>query len=408
MIRIGIVGSGSPGALSAAKALNIANGGLKSDRPLPDVKVTLIRNPNIPILSVGESVTPSAVNVLQYSFGFKFLQDFHNIDATPRYGTKNIWENGKGNDFIMAYPNNPAIHLNSGKFSPYVLQRVKEYYGDKFELIEDHVTISQNKDVVIVQGEKDTYEFDYLIDSRGWPTDEELASDEYKMMDFESVNSLFAFSIDEEDPNTPKEFWTTALFHRNGWMFTIPLTTRKTFGYLFNKNITSKKEALDHFKTLLPEVEEEKINHITWRHYYKKKAIDGRILSLGNRLYFYEPIQSLPLHFYEQMMTRVVVSILEDNYVEGSKVINENYLKHMEDLHRIIAMNYAGDNEMDSPFWKKTKEDAIHTLKSSESFMRWAHGYINGYRDYYWFHEPWIMELYMNGFNVNLQNLFEP
>jgi hypothetical protein len=67
--------------------------------------------------------------------------------------------------------------------------------------------------------------------------------------------------------------------HRNGWMFQIPLTTRKTSGYLYNKELTSYDEAVKDF-CKLKNIDENivyNLRHFSWEERYRKNPTEMEI-----------------------------------------------------------------------------------------------------------------------------------
>lgn len=400
MVKIGVLGSGT----AAMVAIMMGCGKTHND-DLP-IKITCIHDPSIPTLSVGESISPVLHTRMMNIIDFEYVRDHVHIDATLRFGTLHDWEDNAGNDFAVKYPQT-ALHINSQKFSGYVLSKIKEKYSHFFEEVHDRVqAIGQSPDKVFVRCENKTYAFDYVIDSRGFPTQEELNSGDYGFPMFETVNSVIAY----QHHKPYQEVYSSATFHKNGWMFGVPLTHKKTFGYLYNDRFTSKEEAIEHFKKLVPAIESDKVSHRKWTHYYRKHAIENRILYLGNKLYFLEPIQALPLFVYD-MLANMFFSCLQVGMQHRELVHEVNtgvdlWMSHMES---IIAMNYAGDNKMDSEFWNVTKQIAIRRLYTSDVYMKWARKvYEDNKYGRYWYHPPELMETYTKGYNININALFEP
>jgi len=287
----------------------------------------------------------------------------------------------------------------------YLVEKLNKLYPNVF--FEEHDKIigtSQNKFKVMLQGEKNQYTFDYVIDSTGAPTFEELNSGDYDFPTFETVNSAIIFP----EFKTYKEEYTTNVFHKNGWMFGVPLQHRKAFGYLYNNSITSQEEAIEHFKKIKPEVEVEKLRAITWKHYFRKKAMDGRIFYMGNKLYFFEPAQGLPLHYYITISQFFIQRVYDNDIskIDVEHFVNLTHQIDMIKLQDLIALNYAGTNNMDSEFWKQTKINAVQRLKSSDRFQFFLQITKETTEDQqYWSHPPELMKQYIEGLDVDLKEL---
>ena len=231
MKKLGVIGIGSAGVLSLSYF--IAN----LDK---DWQVVSIHDPATPILGIGESTNPTFVEVLQNAFAFNLIDDLEELESTVKFSTK--WINWREHSFYTPLLGGAvAIHFNNRKLKDFAFTRLKQYWKEKFQVLEGKVesVVNNNNQVdVIVNGE--LYQFDYILDCTGFPKD---YNEDYQVMDYMPTNRAIVHS-----KHLPANWGYTG--HRatkNGWMFEIPLTTRQTFGYLFNDNITSKEEAQEDF-----------------------------------------------------------------------------------------------------------------------------------------------------------------
>ena len=402
-IKICVIGLGSAAAIFISNALQRVKFGSPID-------IQCIHNPNISILTVGEACSGAVSRSLSETFDIEIdspdiLKD---IDGRIRFGADHTWEDDLGNNFRIDYNNDVrpfALHFNSEKFSRWVVKLSNEKYPNNFKEIHENVLdIRQNLNCATVISENGSYEYDYVVDCRGTPTKEEFESGNYEYPNFETVNSAIIypeFKAYDED-------YSQVVFHKNGWMFGIPLQHRKAFGYLYNSSITTKEDALEHFKTIKPELELEKLRYLNWKHYYRKRAMDGRILYLGNRLYFFEPIMALPLHYYNYLSYRFFNYLCDyfTSYYDMETCINHAHTSNIARLQDLIVLNYAGENDMRSDFWIYAKEKASVRLRNSPRFEEWANLLIcHDFIKPYWPH-PWdLMRDYVNGANVKLEKI---
>ena len=401
-IKICVIGSGSASAAFILQALCFCKKGA------PFI-IDCIHNPNISILTVGESCSYIITQNIRASLisGANINSVIDEFDGITRLGTSQTWEDDLGSKFITNYmPNeNKAMHINSEKFSKFVLKKANEIYKGIFtERHKNVLDIQQNEKCAIVVCEDENLEYDYVVDCRGTPTKEEFENDDYAYPDFETVNSVMIYP----EFKSYKEYYTGAKFHKNGWMFGIPLRHRKAFGYLYNNQITSKDEALNHFKLLKPELEEEKLRYFNWKQYYRKKAMDGRILYMGNKLYFFEPIMGLPLHYYT-LVSQGFLNHLYDYFKSNHDIENFINLLHAVDISKIqdvVAFNYVGENNMKSKFWLETKQNGIKRLRNSLRFKEWADCVIeNDFIKPYFPHNWEIIVQYLKGYDINLKKV---
>ena len=401
--KICVIGAGSASAICMLT--------LMGELGYNNISLNCIYDPNTPITTVGESISIKPIMLMQDLLKFNFDRNGQELDMTIRYGTQHTFENNLGKSFIANYGNNLdgttaiAHHINSEKFSSYVINNLKKHYSFMFKAHEDVVLDLRNENrKVLVICEKFTHEYDYVIDCRGTPSTEMLESDLYAKPDYETVNSVLIYpefkSYDDK--------YTTAHFHENGWMFGIPLQHRKAFGYLYNNKITTKENAIEHFQTMKPQIEIEKLRSITWSHYYRKKVMDGRIMYMGNNLYFFEPAMGLPLHHFHHM-TSVFCTFLKSSFLPELDVSNFMNVFHegqMEILQDLIAINYSGNHNMKTEFWQKTSNQTKNRLKNSIYFQDYIRETLNNkkYGQYWCFLVP-LMQTYLEGFDVNIEDL---
>lgn len=426
MIKIGYIGNGTASTVSLlANIHNFLPTKFKDADGVDDIFFECIHDPNTPIFTVGESISglfPMLLKTLGYDINnntdfSKYGELFNEIDMTIRYGNKGSWEDNLGKEFTIDYRNNielkkgsaPAAHVNAEKVSKYLLKKIKELYGHVFKEHHDKViSITQKNNKVFVTGKDKVYEYDYVFDCRGTPSKEELDSDAYKKPEIETVNSAIIFP----DFKEYNESYTTNIFHRNGWLFGIPLRHRKAFGYLYNRNITTKDEAIKHFPQIVPhvDVDTSKLRSIEWNCYYKKQLMDNRIISLGNRLFFFEPAMGLPLHYYINVTTQFGTYI-NNHFFSRQDIPNYMNLYHniqIEKIQDLVALNYVGRNEMTSEFWKQTSEKARTRLKNSSRFQEWLSFTQNQLLSTRYYCMDWdIMAQYIYGYNIDLKSLIK-
>ena len=322
--------------------------------------------------------------------------DIDKFDGTLRWGTRYYWEEANTNTFFINH-GNPGLHVNSEKFSLFVIEKLSQIYNLK-KIHDTVITVDQTANSVIVNGTQSNYTFDYLIDCRGTPTSDELNSDKYVIPDFISVNSVILYP----DFKNYHEDFTSAYIHNNGWMFGVPLQHRKAFGYLYNNNITTQEEAVKDFEKI-KNIDTSKSRKFSWNPYYKKEAVEGRILYLGNKLYFFEPAQALPLHYYLVLTNNFFSTIISDKYSSVENHVNNKHNITINLIQELIAINYVGENNINSEFWHYAKEKSFIKLKNSYNFINWCKKAIaTNEISEYWKHDDKIMSQYLMGLKIDL------
>lgn len=345
-MKIAVIGAGTVGVLSVCHFLGYTK---------KDVQVTCIHNPKKNILGIGESSTTLMPLLLWQTLNFNFEFDGQDLQYTYKAGVK--FKNWRDYDFVNPMiPPSYAIHFDNFKLAEVIFKKVYEKYSNRFsELNIDIETINQNNEEVVINN---NYKFDYVIDCRGFPKD----YTNYTMVDL-PINHCLVHSVNE-----PGDWnFTYHIAHNNGWMFGIPLQKRQGWGYLYNDEITSKKDALDNFSEITNKnINIENIREFTFKPFKAKKFIDGRILLNGNAALFFEPIEAISGAFYDEL-NRLFYEYIFSDLVDEKQVNN-----HADDLSdkylNFVSYLYQGGSIYNTDFWKYAQKICTDNLQNDKWF----------------------------------------
>jgi tryptophan halogenase len=305
--RLAVVGVGSAGILSLCHFLTYLDN---------EWEVVSIHDPATGILGIGESSNPNLVIALENAFGFRLLDHLQPLNGTRKYGT--MWKGWREKEFLSPLiGGNCAIHFDTHKLKEFVLPELEKRWPNKFKIVEAKVTDIRNVvNGALIEMDKGSLIFDYVIDCRGFPTD----YTDYRVFDEMPINHALV-----HNKEIPADWgYTGHLTHAHGWMFEIPLANRQSYGYLFNNKITSIEEAKKDFAKLI-NVPEDQLQNIEYKFksYYSTKVCDGRIMKNGNRAGFYEPINATSIFMYDQA-NRLFYNYLA-NHIKDTETLNAEY-----------------------------------------------------------------------------------
>jgi hypothetical protein len=397
-MNIAIIGAGTASAVSTLALYEY----LIDNELLKTCNVTCIYDPNVPITLVGESTSVIVPHLLVKVLRSVFPNCLDDFDGTARNATIHHWEAANGKQFPVTY-GGIGLHINSEKFSNQVLTRLSLVYENFTKLPLAVTSITQDENSVTINN---AHQFDYVIDCRGTPSQDELNSDQYGRPEFNFVNSVLIYP----EFRSYDETYTSASVHDHGWMFGIPLQHRKAWGYLYNNQLTTEDAALENFEKvnkIISDIDITELRKISWIPYYKKQAMDNRILSMGNRLYFFEPTQAIPLHYYGMLTQYFSQLVFKDtDLLMLNKRVNYYHELSMSDIQDLIALSYNGKNNINSLFWNSAKEQSTTRLKKSTRFQQWLIDKENaGMYVKFWAHTDRMMKQYIEGFQVDLDKL---
>lgn len=353
-MRVGIVGGGTGGVVTAASLCS----------HLPKwCKVECIYDPDLPTFGVGEALNHSFLQVLRKATNYSIPFDLEESDARVKHGIMfSDWSIDDG--YIPLSIN--GLHMNTFKLRDFVFKRLHQFWKHKFSEIHAKVLdISQSQNQVYVKINDQTLEYDYVFDCRGVPE----IDDTYEIPDSISVNSVILNVCDK-----PCDLeYTYHVAHKDGWMFGIPINTRSAWGYLFNRDITTKEDAIKNCSELLrthrvskyidSQHLKENVKILDFNHYYSKKCVDNRIIRNGNRLYTFEPLHGYAVPIFlnvcEFFLEYIFGDISEDRF-------NQKYMNLLSSLEELICFHYHKGSIHDTEFWRYAKERSLKRLEGSE------------------------------------------
>jgi hypothetical protein len=351
--KIAVIGTGTAGIMSLSHCLAHLDN---------TWEVYSIFDPSKPILGIGESTSTQIPENLFNSIGFNLNDIEHSdLDATLKLGVK--FSNWRKQDFYshMMVPRY-GIHFNNFKLRDYSFKKFKEIFNSRFKEIHGEVTKVSNKDTCVeVIVNNNIEEFDFVIDCGGWPVD----YTEYNYSKSIPVNTCLVNMI----PESGDWNYTHHIATPDGWMFGIPLQSRQGWGYLYNKDITSKEDAVKNMSTFFKETDFDidNLKEFNFKSYRAKKYIDGRIVKNGNRALFYEPIEALSGYFYDQVL-RYFFDYLQLKYTEDGVNAEIDILANNIELG--IAFLYHGGSTYNTKFWNHASSISKEKLSTDDY---WKH-----------------------------------
>ena len=265
MKKITIVGGGLAGCFTALEyGFNLRH---------QDIEVELLHDPTKKAEKVGAGSLMYLPQLLFSSTGFNWCAN--NLHATLKTGlTFEGW--GKVNDkFVHPFPSNRVgMHFSPVEMQNYILN------SNWFKVTETKVTDINNIDS------------DFIVDCRGKPKD----MSEYQ----ELKNPLNACLLGKPKFNTFTPY-TRNITTPDGYTFIIPTASNSpsyeaAVGYLYNNEITSRKDAESNFLELF---DVEITGQKSFKSYVAKNPIENdRVFKNGNRLFFLEPLEATSTETY--------------------------------------------------------------------------------------------------------------
>ena len=354
-MKIAIVGAGNAACITAL-AYRLY-GQIRTDQIK---EIEIYYDPNIPIERVGQGSLPTITSMVSQLLNVNYYQPENKLKAVLKSGI--LYENwGKEtpkhfHPFLMA---NMAMH-----FSPHYLSKAVLESG-LFKVIEKNIDDPESE-----------IDANFIFDCRGRNNrDKELYND--------LINPLNAVILSNKKVIDPDLIYTRTVATPHGWTFVIPTGEGVSYGYLYNRNITSKELAEKDFIERFDVVPD---GYLNFDNYMAKNMFVGeRTILNGNKLFFLDPLETTALDFYHEVAGWAWNVIAGDIFVdkwqhldqcEGGKILSRtDYINNivqegMSKIQKFILWHYSKGSIYDTPFWNYAQFLGKDTFKDDEEFKK--------------------------------------
>jgi tryptophan halogenase len=399
-VNIVIAGGGTAGWISAYII----------EKSQPGVhKLTIIESSAIGIVGAGEGSTGLLYDLVSGSFfgepNHQEVIDFMNFtDSTHKFGINHLgWSSKRESGYFAPLDGSPTNAYAPDAIFNYVLakygteraylasymgqsyafnkfpkdsgfgfhfdaHKVGKYFRSKLEGLDNvrvidskikEVLVNQNGEIdslVLDQGAK--ISADFFVDSTGFSrvllSKINVGWKSYRENLIANKAMPFLLNYTEKTKKGAKPY-TTAQAMSSGWMWDIPLKTRRGCGYVYNSSFLSEDDAQKEVEKFLGQ-EIEPIRHLSFDAGRSEKLWSKNCLASGLSAAFMEPLEATSIHSTILQMITFTMDYLSDT---KEKTVNEanidSYNKKFEILYEsykdFLVLHYQGGRS-DSEFWK--------------------------------------------------------
>lgn len=333
MKKIAILGAGNAGCLTALHYYYYGK---------DMFEITIYHDPDTPIERVGQGTTLRVATLISKLFDLN-LAERNLIQATRKEGI--LYENwGKKKSKIYhSFP----ISLGAIHYSPHLLSTL---------ILESGLFKVEHKKVKNPESEIDS---DYIFDCRGRHGRD---ASKYDTL----INPINSAILSRSDRMSDSKF-TGTIATPNGWTFVIPNHDSTSYGYLYNSDITTKKDAKKDFMQRFDVIPD---GYLSFQNYLAKNCFVGeRTILNGNKLSFLEPLEATSTDLYLYMCR-----ISWDHITNGidKSLCNEAIRAQVFKLQKYILWHYQFGSAYDTPFWEYAKSLPFETDAEFDGYLQIA------------------------------------
>ncbi len=354
--KIAIVGRGTAGSLAAASVTRL--------HPDHDYELHHIYDSRIPVIGVGEGSWPSLVQQLQQLTKLPHAAVQQRLKGTRKYGVAFEGWGRRNRDFTHYFTPQQvsyAYHLSADFMAELLHEATRACHIDAKVL-----KIARVEGGAEVEFEERAPErYDLVFDARGFP--KELHPDQHINISFIPTNTAVirrcpAIVAENGEGPVLQHTYTRAVARPHGWIFVIPLTVHTSYGYIFNRDVSSLAEVETDFDAFLDadgvsEFEQRAV--IPFPNFVHRQIYDGAVARIGNAAAFMEPLEATAI-VSAQLQIGMVLHIRLNRPVESlerdAPVVNRFLVNNMLCYGLFVGWHYSCGSRYDTEFWRNARD----------------------------------------------------
>lgn len=356
--KVAVIGRGTAGSIAAANVSSLLKG--------KDFELHHIYDSRIPIIGVGEGSWPSLVPHLDDLTNFPEGDVQRYLNGTRKYGVAFEGWGQRNQDFIHYFlPKRESYgyHLSADLMGELLQESTHSQHIDSRVL---RITRIDNGAEVELE-DHGTQRYDLVFDARGFP--KEINSDQHINISFIPTNTAIirrcpaVISAAQTGPAL-QHTYTRAIARPHGWVFVIPLTVHTSYGYIFNRDVSSPADVESDFDRLLESegvADFEKRAVIQFPNFIHRNIYDGAIARIGNAAAFMEPLEATAI-VSAQLQIGMVLQFRcnrPHEYLErDAKVVNRFLVNNMLCYGLFVGWHYSCGSVFESDFWRYARDHA--------------------------------------------------
>ena len=356
--KIAVVGRGTAGCLAAASVTRL--------HPDSDHELHHIYDSRIPVIGVGEGSWPSLVHELRQLTNLPHETVQQRLKGTRKYGVAFEGWGRRNRDFTHYFTPQQvsyAYHLSADSMADLLQESARARHIDARVLNIARVEGGARVEFEGLAPER----YDLVFDARGFPR--ELHPDLHIDISFIPTNTAVirrcpAIVKGERDGPFLQHTYTRAVARPHGWIFIIPLTVHTSYGYIFNRNLSSLAEVESDFDAFLDtdgvsEFEQRAV--IPFPNFVHRRIYDGAVARIGNAATFMEPLEATAIvsaQFQIGMVLQVRLNRAVEHLERDAPVVNRFLVNNMLCYGLFVGWHYSCGSSYDSRFWRHARDHA--------------------------------------------------
>ena len=348
--RVAVVGRGTAGSLAAASLARFL--------PEGEHEIHHIYDSRIPTIGVGEGSWPSLVQEIKQLTNLPHEEIQQRLRGTRKYGVAFEGWGRRTRDFTHYFTPQQvsyAYHLSADLLADLLLENTPTQHIDARVV---GITSGESEASVEFEG-RASESYDLVFDARGFPRS--LDAEQHIDISFIPTNTAIIrrcpTTFPKQDGLVTQHTYTRAVARPHGWVFVIPLTAHTSYGYIFNRDVSSQEDVESDFDELLeaeavPEFEQRAV--LQFPNFVHRQLYDGVVARVGNAAAFMEPLEATAI-VSAQLQIGMILHMRLNRPIEHLKndapTVNRFLINTVLRYGLFVGWHYACGSQFDSEFW---------------------------------------------------------
>jgi tryptophan halogenase len=191
----------------------------------------------------------------------------------------------------------------------------------------------------------------------------------YDGYDYLPVDSALAVRPEHASPTVPTYTHCTAL--KSGWVWDIPLQSRRGVGYVFSSRHCDPETALASLTNYLGH-EAVDVRHHQFKPGVLREPWRANVASIGLSAGFVEPLESTGIYFIEEAINLLIAFFPFSGWAHSRKEFNRELVQRYNECADFVFLHYYLSGRRDSGFWKEVTDPAKVPAEIAAALDFWS------------------------------------
>ncbi|WP_066384615.1 MULTISPECIES: tryptophan 7-halogenase [unclassified Anabaena] len=374
-MKIAVIGGGTAGYIAASHI----------SKHFPQFDLYHIYDSTIPSIGVGEGTTPYFLTWLDKITNLSYEQLEKRCHITRKFGISfENWGVEHEKFFHHFYPvgQGYAYHISAVE----IVNLLKEHVCAT-EIDSNVIDLQSNGiSVKIILANNTNLEVDLAIDARGFP---QSFDENYIKLSWIPTNRALIRQVPGIDDHTidlkigshavKYQTATRSIARPHGWIFTIPLTNRTSYGYIYNRDISSVSEIetdFDKFFQAEGITYNGQAKQVNFPNFTVRNCFDGALFKIGNSASFLEPLEATAIgcilkqvEAISHWVLRSFAKLEKRERLDESQLIifNQYFLNYVYKMSLFVGWHYAMGSRFNTKFWEFAEANFYQEIENLEN-----------------------------------------